>query len=61
LTTPENSATTAVCTKSTNSLATRHTEKRGYFFIRLKSKEKISAILARKKSKNLEELVDLIQ
>jgi hypothetical protein len=37
-------------TKSTNSLVTRHKEKQGiFYFIRLKSKENISGISARKK------------
>jgi len=34
-------------------------ENRGVFFIRLKSKDKFSAISESKKSKNLEELVDI--
>jgi len=39
----------------------RHIEKKVFFFIRLKSKEKISAISARKKSQIDEELVVIVQ
>jgi len=38
-----------------------HRQVRVFFFIRLKSKEKISAILATKKSKFFEELVEIVQ